>query len=90
MSERTLVEVSEVKFFFREPQGASHWDDVYRKNIESRRLRSLTDLNREDFQDLLRSLDSLRNTGSRNRAQALDIFLTKMRTGDSDEYIAAQ
>ena len=58
-------------------------------SIEASRLRALTGLERDDFQNLLSRLDSLRNTDSRNREQALYVFLTKMRTGDSDEFIAA-
>ena len=79
----------EVKFFVSDSTRTRLWDDVYRMNLDDQRLKSLVGLEKGAFVDLVNRLTSLRNTAVRNVYQAVFIFLLNLKTGDSDELIAA-
>ena len=89
IAETSSIPEWEVKFFLSDSANSSLWDEVFRGVVDDYRLKSLIGLNNTAFVDLVDRLTTLRSSSLRNVNQAVFVFLYKLRTGNSDELIAA-
>lgn len=89
ISDYSSIDIDEMRQLLKGASSMSLFDRVKRLEISDDHFKNLCGFSRENFIKIAEALPTLRNSKSRTAAQALFVFLFKLRTGNSNAVISS-